>query len=108
MKTTKNELRDYLADDDVMTLIKTIDMINPSHLPVEKVSTIKTVSDVMGLPLRIVWKMCDRGVELGVLMYYGGVLSRKRVDLTDLGEAIMDAEGTEDLRNIIRRYGDDD
>ena len=101
-----NELRDYLADDDVMALIKTIDMINPSHLPVEKVSTIKTVADVMGLPLKMVWKMCDRGVELGVLMYYGGVLSRKRVDLTDLGEAIMDADGTEDLRNIIRGHND--
>lgn len=108
MKIKKNELRDYLADDDVMTLIKTIDMINPSHLPAEKVSTIKVVADVMDMPLRVVWKMCDRGVELGVMIYYGGILSRKRVDLTDMGEAIVDAEGTEDLRNIIRRYDDDD
>lgn len=108
MKIKKNELRDYLADDDVMTLIKTIDMINPSHLPAEKVSTIKTVADVMDMPLRVVWKMCDRGVELGVMIYYGGILSRKRVDLTDMGEAIVDAEGTEDLRNIIRRYDDED
>lgn len=108
MKIKKNELRDYLADDDVMTLIKTIDMINPSHLPAEKVSTIKVVADVMDMPLRAVWKMCDRGVELGVMIYYGGILSRKRVDLTDMGEAIVDAEGTEDLRNIIRRYDDDD
>lgn len=99
-----NELRDYLADDDAMALIKAIDMINPSHLPMEKVSTIRTVADVMGLPLKTVWKMCDKGVDLGVLMYCGGMLSRKRVDLTEFGEQILDADGTEDLRNIIRGY----
>ena len=103
MQIQKNELRDYLADDDVMRMLKVIDDINPPQLPVSKVSTIKEVTDVMELPLKWVWKMCDRGVELGVLMYYGGILSRKRVDLTDFGEQILDADGTEDLRNIIRR-----
>lgn len=104
----KNELLEYLADDDVMDMIKTIDRMNPSCVPVDKVSTIKDVAHATGMPLKIVWKMCDRGVELGVLMYYGGVLSRKRVDLTDLGEAIIDADGTEDLRNIIRRHESED
>ena len=99
----KNELRDYLADDDVMRMLRTIDRINPSYLPSDRVSTIKEVADVMDLPLKIVWKMCDKGVELGILMYYSGMLSRKRVDLTDFGEDIVDADGTEDLRNIIRR-----
>ena len=100
----RNELRDYLADDDVMRMLKAIDNINPSYLPVDRVSTVKEVADVLDMPLKIVWKMCDKGVELGVLMYCGGILSRKRVDLTEFGENILDADGTEELRGIIRGY----
>ena len=95
-------MRDYLADDDVMMMLKAIDNINPSYLPVDRVSTVKEVADVLDMPLKVVWKMCDKGVELGVLMYCGGLLSRKRVDLTEFGENILDADGTEELRKIIK------
>ena len=104
MKMTKNELRDYLADDDVMDMLKAIDRLNPEELPVSRLCTMKKVSDVTGLPLRDVWKKCDEGVRAGVLMYCGGMLSRRRVDLTMLGLEILDAEGTEELRKIIKGY----
>lgn len=100
----ENELRDYLADDDVMVMLKTIDRLNPMDLPENKLCTIKTLAVNVGKSITEVWKMCDKGVRVGVLSYRGGVLSRKRVDLTEFGENILDADGTEDLRNIIRGY----
>ena len=99
-----NRLRSYLADDDVMRMLKVIDDLNPIELPTNKVCTIKEVAVAMDLPVKIVWEMCDQGADIGVLMYYGGLLSRKRVDLSQLGEDIVDADGTEDLREIIRGY----
>ena len=98
----ENELRDYLANDDVMDMLKAIDKLNPSELPVSKVCTIKKLADTMGKGITTVWKLCDKGVDVGVLMYCGGILSRTRVDLTEFGENILDADGTEDLRKIIK------
>ena len=95
-------LRDFLADDRAMELLKAIDRMNPIELPPNRVSTIKEVADVLGWPLRETWKLCDKGVETGVLMYCGGMLSRKRVDLTDKGEDVVDADGTEELRTMVR------
>lgn len=97
------ELKEYLANDDVMDMLKTIDRLNPTELPVNRVCTIKKLAETMDKSITDVWKMCDAGVRVGVLMYYGGVLSRKRVDLTDLGEDIIDADGTEELRKILNR-----
>ena len=94
----------FLADDRAMELLKAIDKINPIELPENKLSSIKEVSDVLGWSLRDTWKLIDKGVTAKALAYHGGILSRKKVDLTDLGEDIVDAEGTEDLRNIIRGY----
>ena len=95
-------VRDFLADDRGMELLKTIDKMNPLELPENRLSSIKEVSDVLGWTLRDTWKLIDRGVAAGLLSYHGGMLSRRRVDLTDEGERVVDADGTEELRKIVR------
>ena len=97
-----NELARFLADDRAMTLLRTIDRMNPMDVPVNRLSTIREVADVLGWPVMDTWKLIDAGVRTGVLMYCGGVLSRRRVDLTEKGEDVVDTDGTEELRKIIK------
>ena len=95
-------LAEFLADDRAMTLLKTIDELNPLTLPENGLATRADVAKTLKWGLNETWELISQGVDAGVLRYHGGMLSKKRVDLTDLGEAVVDADGTEDLRKIIR------
>ena len=95
-------LAEFLADDRAMVLLRTIDELNPLTLPENGLSTRADVAKALGWDLNDTWELISEGVDAGALRYHGGVLSKKRVDLTDLGEAIVDADGTEALRAIIR------
>ena len=95
-------LAEFLADDRAMTLLKTIDGLNPLTLPENGLATRADVAKTLKWGLNETWELISQGVDAGVLRYHGGMLSKKRVDLTDLGEAVVDADGTEELRKIIR------
>lgn len=84
-----------------MRLLKTIDSLNPITLPTDKLCTIKKVSDVMNKPLKETWKLVDDGYKCGLIVFYGGLLSRKRLDLTELGEKLCECTAASDVKVVL-------
>ena len=87
------KIDDFLADDCAKLLLVTVDRLNPITLPESRLCTMKTLSETLGWDLKRTWGMCDTAVSLGLMAYRGGMLSHKRVDLTELGAKM--AEGVE-------------
>ena len=94
-------IKDFLSLDDGLKLLKTIDRLNPSDLPVNKLHTIKDVSVAMGLSLRDTWKMINEAEACGLVIFYGGLLSRKKVDLTDIGENFAECATAKDIKEVF-------
>lgn len=103
----KEKIKEFLTNDDGLVLLKTIDILNPMSLPTSKLCTIKTVSDVMGKSLKDTWHLIDDAYMCSLVVFYGGLLSRKRVDLTDLGESFCDCVTPADIGDILNGIHDD-
>ena len=95
-------LKQYLSHDDGLKLLKTIDSLNPSTIPNSKVSTIKDVSVAMGWGLKETWDLIDFAYRAGLVSFYGGLLSRKRVDITELGERICECATSKDIKEVLK------
>ena len=97
-----DKIREFLSDDDAMTLLKTIDMLNPMSKSVNECCTIRLVSEVMAKSLRETWSLVNKGIECEVIMSYGGVLSRKRIDLTELGELLTECTTPNEIKEVLK------
>ena len=97
----KDDVKLYLTNDDGLKILKVIDSLNPIDLPVNKLCTIKQVADATGISLREAWKLIDQACDCGLVTSYGGLLSRKRVDLTEFGETLCDCDTPEHIREVL-------
>ena len=97
----KDEIRDYLSNDDGLKILKTIDALNPIELPTNKLCTIKQVSETAGIPLKEAWALINKAYDCGLVVFYGGMLSRKRVDLTEIGEDLCDCTTAGDIGGVL-------
>lgn len=96
--TQEDEIKVYLSNDSGLDLLKTIDKLNPMDLPTNKLCTIKDVSVAMNKPLRETWQLINEAYNCGLVTFYNGLLSRKRVDLTDIGEMISECTTPVDIK----------
>lgn len=97
----KSDIVDFLRKDFARDLLKTIDFLNPPHLPISRLCTIKDVSLNMPLGLKETWKLIDEACECGLVATYGGLLSNKRVDLTELGELVTECGSEDDIIRLL-------
>lgn len=97
-----DKIKEFLSDDDAMTLLKTIDMLNPANKSVNECCTIKLVSEAMAKPLKETWSLVNKGIDCEVILSYGGVLSRKKIDLTDLGELLTDCTTPNEIKEVLK------
>ena len=97
----KDAIRHFLSNDDGLKLLKTIDILNPSDLPVNKLHTIRDVSEAMCWSVRDTWKLIDEAESCGLVMFCGGLLSRKKVDLTEFGERITECATATDIKEVL-------
>ena len=98
---TKDDVVEFLKNDHGLDLLKTIDDLNPINLPTNRLCTIKEVCNAMNMPLKEGWKFIDQAYDCGLVVYYGGVLSRKRVDLTEIGEKLCECNTAEDVKGVL-------
>lgn len=97
----KEKIKEFLTHDDALKLLKTIDALNPSYLPVNKLHTIKDVSVEMGLSLKETWTLINMAESCGLVIFYGGVLSRKKVDLSELAERLTECTTNKDMKEVL-------
>lgn len=100
------QIKQFLSNDDALTLLKTVDMLNPAHISPSKCCNIKTISSVMGKGLKDTWNLVNQGLDCGLLMTYGGILSRRRVDLTDVGERFCECTTANEIKMVINDVKD--
>ena len=96
-----NKIKDFLLIDDAFNMLKVIDRLNPIALPTNRLCTIKEVSTTMGLSLKDTWDMINIAGDCGLVAFYGGVLSRKRIDLTEDGEKISRCNTPNEIREVL-------
>lgn len=101
-----DKIREYLSHDRGLDLLKTIDNLNPMSIPVNKMKTIKDISVAMNMPLRETWQLIDKAYDADLVMFCGGVLSRKKVDLTELGEMFCECTTANDIKEVLRNVKD--
>lgn len=97
----KDDIKAYLTNDDGLKILRTIDSLNPIELPTNKLCTIKQVSDISGIPLKETWTLINKAYDCGLVVFYGGILSRKRVDLTEIGEDLCDCTTAGDIKGVL-------
>lgn len=101
-----DKIKEYLSHDKGLDLLKTIDHLNPVDIPVNKMKTIRDVSASMGMPLRETWQLIDKAYDAGLVMFCGGLLSRKRVDLTELGERFCECTTANEIKGVLNSVED--
>ncbi len=97
----KNKVKMYLSNDDGLKILKVIDSLNPIELPTNKLCTIKQVSEASGISLKSTWGLIDEASDCGLVVFYGGLLSRRRVDLTEAGERLCECETPNDIKEVL-------
>ncbi len=106
MVRNEKKILEFFSKEKSLDMLKVIDGLNPVYLSVSKLCTIKDVSVAMGMELRDVWNMIDEGHKAGLFTYYGGVLSKRRVDITDLGEYFLECRTQKDIKEALKRVED--
>ena len=97
----REKIKDFLTNDDALKLLRTIDALNPPSLPTNRLCTIREVSEAMGLGLKATWEMIDAAASCDLVSFYGGILSKKRVDLTELGERVCECTTSNEIRGVL-------
>lgn len=99
-------IKEFLSYDDGLRMLKTLDRLNPPTLAASKVSTIKDVSTAMGLGLKETWEMVELGMKADLIISYGGILSKKRVDLSELGGEFSQCNTADDIKKVMDHVDD--
>ena len=97
----KEKIKEFLSHDDALRLLRTIDVLNPSNLPVNKLHTIKDVSVAMNMSLKQTWEMVNAAESCGLVIFYSGLLSRKKIDLSELGERFTECATPNDIKEVF-------
>lgn len=102
----RKKIEAFLTNDDGLNLLKAVDLLNPITIPANKIHTIKDLSVYMGLPLKETWMLVDEAYDAGLVMFCGGLLSRKKIDLTDLGEMFCECSTPEHIKEVLKNVKD--
>lgn len=101
-----DKIKEYLSHDRGLDLLKAIDRLNPIDIPVNKMKTIKDISVYMDMPLKETWQLVDKAYGAGLVTFCGGLLSRKRVDLTEVGEKLCECTTANDIKGVLNSVED--
>ena len=97
----RDKVRDYLTNDLGLNILRTIDRLNPIELPTSRLCTVKEVSEAANLPMKETWNLINQAYDAGLVTFYTGLLSRRKVDLTEIGEKLCECETAEDIKAVL-------
>lgn len=98
----KELIIEFLSKEHGMDLLRALGRMNPKNLSLSQLTTIISVSKMMGLEIKEVWELVELGHDAGLITYYGGLLTRRRMRLSELGEKVCSCTTPGELKGVLK------